>query len=311
MRITTTFLFCAALWAGISAAETPPFRTVELADGVTLYTPEGPGPPRTNSLVIERSDGVTVVDAQPSPEAARLLLRSLPAPPRFLLLSHGHAESAGGASAFPESTVVIATVGTRDALGDDAFDFGAEVRALLGDGWRAPPRPHVDVATVQRLDLDDPVHPILVLPIGRAHSPGDMLIELPRTGILHTGGLLTGDGNPYASDADLQAWTATLTHLIKNAPPRIVGVRGPVLGLDDLQRERDALAWLAGNVEQGFIDQLTLPALRSRILALPGLGERFNRNARPSFLEQLVERAVEEAADHRRKRGRPIPGESP
>src|SRR6185503_15148986 len=106
----------------LSAAEPRPFTEEKLAEGVHLFRPADPSSARSNSLVVVRQDGLLVVDAQPTPEAARELLaaaRSVSSlPVRYLVLTHPHAEAAGGASAFPDSTLVIGSAGCRFAMTD-------------------------------------------------------------------------------------------------------------------------------------------------------------------------------------------------
>ena len=70
-------LLCATLIGTASCAENQPFVVDTLLDGVWLFrAPEHPTS-HTNSLVIEREAGLLVVESQPSPEAARQLLRAI------------------------------------------------------------------------------------------------------------------------------------------------------------------------------------------------------------------------------------------
>ena len=112
-------LLSATLIGPVHSAENQPFVVDTLLEGVWLFrAPEHPAS-HTNSLVIERKAGLLVVESQPSPAAARQLLRAIAAvstkPVQYLLLTHAHVESTGGAAAFPESTLVISSKVTHDA----------------------------------------------------------------------------------------------------------------------------------------------------------------------------------------------------
>jgi glyoxylase-like metal-dependent hydrolase (beta-lactamase superfamily II) len=92
--------------------------------------------------VVEREDGVRVVDAQPTPAAAKELLDAFaqltPKPVRFLVLSHPHVDDAGGATEFARDVLVIGSEGCRSAMTDAGYDFGAEARVRQGEGWKEP-----------------------------------------------------------------------------------------------------------------------------------------------------------------------------
>jgi glyoxylase-like metal-dependent hydrolase (beta-lactamase superfamily II) len=292
------------------------FDVSELEPGVWLFQPAGPGPLRTNSLVIDRGGGeIVVLDAQPTPEASRLLLDRIPrfakGEVRYLVLSHAHAEAAGGASAFPPETIVIASAGYRDAIADPAHDFGAEVRAIVGEGWVEPPRTRPDIVIQAVTELEHESLPVRLMPIQAVHGAGDLLVELPKSNLLYAGGLVFPERNPWASSATVGSWIGVLSRMIESGPSRIVGVRGGVVDGEDLRRERQALAWVVGRVEAAFVERLPLEKIVRRVLDDPGLAQHFDRLASPSFVPRLVEQVVEESAEHRRKRGRPIPGEAP
>jgi glyoxylase-like metal-dependent hydrolase (beta-lactamase superfamily II) len=303
-------LACVSLATGVVVAAEPAredaFRAVELAPGVTLFAPlhttRG-----ANSLVVERRDGLLVVEAQPDPEAARALLSAIGArfaqPVRYLVLSHPHAEAAGGASAFPDSTIVLASEGCHDALADAAFDFGAELRELARGSWSDPPRRLPDIVMRSRTDLADDVRPahLQVLPL--AHSRGDVMVYLPGADVLYAGGLLFHHAAPWPGDASIESWLSTLNGIIRQAPRVVVGLHGPPIDTAGVVAQRDALAWLRGQVEEGFVDRLPPETIAERVIALPELTQRFAGERGAEFLPALVRRVVEESVAHRRKRG--------
>jgi len=287
-----------------------PFRVEKLADGVHLFTPTGTVPERTNSLVVERQDGLLVVEAQPSPAAARELLSAIgelsSQPVRYLVLSHPHAEAVGGASAFPESTLLIGSMGCHEALQDPEYDFDAEVRARAPDPdhWEAPARRLPVLILRGSTLLDDPQTPVELQPVRHSHTSGDLVVAFPNNDILYMGPLLFPDGNPYAEGGHIGGWLGVLNQVSATKPAdRLVPLRGPVVDILTLRRNRDGLAWLRGHVQEGFVDRVKPEAIPARVLDNPGVADYFNPEASPFFLSGVLRQVVEEAIYERRKRG--------
>jgi len=305
---------CCAVALGAAACAGPAagqdvFVAEPIAEGIFLYRPSTPGSDRANSLVVDHRDGLLVVDAQPTPAAASELLAALDSqfakPVRFLVLSHSHAEAAGGASAFPESVVVISSADCAAAMSDPDYDFGAEQRGRspAPEQWEAPPRVSPSLGVRATIDIEDPRQPAQIRVHPRAHSVGDLTVFFPEASVLYLGGLLSHDRNPYAGDANVGRWLGMLNSVIVDAPRTIVGLHGPVSDLGKLIEQRDSFAWLRGRVEEGFIDRVPPEKIAGQVMADPDTADRFATGAEPSFVGQLVDQVLEESVIHRRKRG--------
>ncbi len=295
---------------GLAAApDAVPFRTEELAPGVTLLTPADPSTARTNSLLVERQDGLLVIDAQPAVSAAKELLavigRISPKPVRYLAFSHPHAEAVGGATAFPSDTLVIGSRSCRDALADDERELGAEMRGRSEDpeAWVDPERRLPVLVVSSRVVLDDPHRRVEFRALVPSHSSGDMLVYLPGSDILYVGSLLFSDGNPYAEDATIRSWLDALNSISKRKPARIVGLHGPAVDVRAIRRNRDSFAWLRGRVEYAFVEQVPTERIRQFVFDSPQLGHHFDPDASPSFLPGVIDQVVGTAIENRRKRG--------
>ncbi len=260
----------------------------------------------SNSLVVDRNDGLLVAGAQPSPAMASELLAAIAEHSnkqvRYLILPHSHAEAAGGASAFPDSTLVIGSPGCLEALQDQAYDFGAEARLRASDpsSWAEPPRRLPDLVPGARTLLTDPGNEVELLPFAGSHSVGDMAVYLPGSDIFFAGATVFPDRSPYGADADTDIWMATLNHLIRQRPRIVVPMRGPVQDIASLRAQRDSLAWLRGKIAEGMMDRLSIDEIRERVLEAEDLGERFGTDS--PFLPLLVESATQDAWDKRAKR---------
>lgn len=304
--------FC---WTIAPAGETPAgpgtFLEDRLAEGVVLFRPPDGRFDLTNALVVDREDGLLVVGAQPSPAAAERFLSDLRSrssrPVRYLVLPHPHAEAAGGAEAFPRDTLVIGAQGCLEALRDPAFDFAAEARPRAGNpsGWTDPPRRLPTLVLHARTRLEDGKIPIELLPLPRAHSSGDTLVQLPVQNIIFAGALLFPDRNPYASDARIGGWLATLNNIAKTTPAAVIPLRGPALDAREVRALRDSFAWLRGRVDLGFVEGFNAQRVPGWLLDSDELADYFDTGARPSFVSGVIAQAVEEAVEERRKRGLP------
>ena len=249
-------------FAAAEESQTAPgtFRVEKLADGVSLFLPPDGRVDLTNAVVVERGDGLLVVNAQPSPAAAELFLADLARhstlPVRYLVLPHPHADAAGGASSFPRDTLVIATDVCRDAMRDPAFDFAAEARrrSAVPAAWTAPPRRLPTLVLHARTRLDDEKVPVELLPLAQAHTDGDLLVQLPVQNVISGGSIVFADRNPYAGDGHIGGWLAALNNIAKTSPAAVVPLRGRVLDAREIRVLRDCFAWLRGHVDLGFID---------------------------------------------------------
>jgi glyoxylase-like metal-dependent hydrolase (beta-lactamase superfamily II) len=303
-------LACVLSAAGGAVADSPRrlggFDVTELAHGVTLFTATSPGAKATNSLVVERKDGLLVVDAQPTVEGGRALVAAIAKvskqPIRYLVLTHPHADAAGGAAAFPAGTLVVATPAARDRLADPAYDFAGEMR-LRAPEAETPARPSPVLLSDGPVTLDDPDRRVVVYPLPRAQCEGNLWVEIPQAGVLAVGDLVVADRNPYAADASINQWIALLNDLARAEGTRIVPLAGPPVDVAVVRQMRDAFAWTRGRIGKGFIDLDPPDQIVERALADPKAATWFDLEARPSFVRTVFDRVYEETVEERRKRG--------
>ncbi len=282
-----------------------------LVEGVHLATARDAAPSGLNALVVEREDGLLVVDTLGTPARARALLRDAAArfrtPVRYLVLSHPHADAVGGASAFPDEVLIVAAADGAAALRDGTADLGGEARQRAEDpsSWAEPRRPRPVLLVSGPTTLDDARHRVDLFVPARGHSRGDLAVRLPESGVLAVGDLLAGDGNPYAVDGECSGWLAALNDLARTRPEIVVPLRGSATDQRGILVQRDAFAWLRGRIDQAYVDLIPSAKIPEKILSDPGLAERFDLEARPSFVPGLVECMLEAARVERRKRGYP------
>jgi len=302
--LALAFALALAAASPVAAKRLGEFEIQELAKGVTLLSGQ------TNSIVVERKDGLLVIDAQPSPEAGRALLAAIAKiskqPVRYLVLTHPHADAAGGSSAFPASTLIVATTGARERLADPGYDFGAEIKRRAPDpaGWASPERPVPVLVSDGPFTLEDPERRVVIYPLPRAHADGNLWVDIPQAGLMAVGDLVVTDRNPYAGDdASIGHWIALLSDLSQLEKVKLVPLTGPPLDPEAARPLRDALAWVRGRIHKGFVDLDPPEELVDRALSDPKAATWFDLAAKPSFARTVFARAYAEVVEERKKRG--------
>jgi glyoxylase-like metal-dependent hydrolase (beta-lactamase superfamily II) len=292
------------------SAGTEPFVVDELLDGVWLFRAPGHEATHTNSLVIDRESGLFVVDSQPSPAAAEQLLKAIAEvsdkPVQYLLLTHAHVESTGGASAFPKSTLLIASMATHLALADQELDLSGEtrLRAPDPDSWEAPPRVRPDWVLSSGTQLMDGERVVEVLRLHGGHYPGSLIVRIEDAGLYYVGSAVVTDRNPFADakHSDLRAWIHSLNSLSVLRPKLVVPSRGRPIDSETVRRFRDSLTWVVGQIENAFIEGIHTDKVIDFAMDTPRLEEYFDVEIDPSFVLTLFEAAFKDAAAQRRKR---------
>jgi glyoxylase-like metal-dependent hydrolase (beta-lactamase superfamily II) len=248
------------------------------------------------------------VDAQPSVAAARELLAAIAeradAPVRYLVLTHPHAESCGGVPAFPADALIVASEGAVDSLGDDSFDYAAEMPSLAGDAWTEPGRPRPTLVVLGQARLDDARNPVLLSAIGSKHSPGDLVVDVTAADVVHAGGLLFhAHRDPFLGGGTAKQWLVGLNQLFRRNPAAAVATRGAVVSAEAIRDQRDSLAWLKGRVDEAFVDRIPMGEIRAAVEGHENFTKHFAGGGEASLVKTLVDGMIEELADERRKRG--------
>jgi len=288
------------------------FRVETLGEGIHLFAPVSPDPGRTNSMVIETPEGLLVVDAQPSPKAARELLvameSKLTAKVRYLVSTHPHAESIGGVSAFPADVVRIASFDAYEMLRDEEWDFAGEIRARVGaietaTPWKEPERVLPTIVLHGRMVIPRPQGDIIIFPISHAHTSGDLAVHVEEAAIAAVGDITSTEKNWFAEDAYVRGWLGTLNRLVSMPVEKFVPLRGPTLDAAEVRKQRDAYAWLRSRAEVAFIEAESAEEVYESLLAEENRSQYFDIDAKPAFYPGLARKVVDEAVVERRKRG--------
>lgn len=233
---------------------------VRLGEGAYAYTAEGD--PNTGVIIGER--GVMVIDTQATPAMAQPVVERIRAltdrPVKFVLLSHYHAVRVLGAAAY-DAENVVASRGTAELIAergrqDWESEFGRFPRLFEGHD-SIPGLTWPSIVFDERLSVDLGGRRVEIIHPGKGHTQGDTIAWLPDQRILYAGDLVEYGATPYAGDAHLAEWPATLDRLAALGAEKMVPGRGEAL----LNAEQCAEA-LA--MTRAFIDDLYGLARKAR-----------------------------------------------
>lgn len=208
----------------------------------------------SNAGFIVTDDGVVVVDALGSPALAEELLseirRVTSQPVRHVIVTHYHADHIYGLQAFKAAgAAILAHSAGREYLNSDTaqkrleasrLELGPWVddktRLVPADRWLDQDETHLRVGS----------YDILIRHVGPAHTPEDLVVFVPKLGVLFSGDLFFRGRIPFVGQADSRLWISSLERLIDYKPRVVVPGHGPASTdpMADLVMTRDYLVYL-------------------------------------------------------------------
>jgi ankyrin repeat protein/glyoxylase-like metal-dependent hydrolase (beta-lactamase superfamily II) len=331
MKKFLSALFLASCFASsltVSAAEAIPFRVTRVNDRITLFTPGQCAPPATMT-VITTPKGLIVIDTLLTPTLAEMAMqrvkKELGRDDVLLVINtHDHMDHAGGNQVFKgveiigHENVVPAMKRSADAIAANQPRILARIsqreqqlQALAADGAQA-----LSLAEANRIDrllLDDQQKRFASTPptrtfadkltvtagglelrlyyFGRAHTDNDIVIHIPKLGVLFSGDLFHTDSiSPTAAQRplDIPRWLAVLGEVLKSGKGVRTVVGGHMLVYTrewlDAQHRYIKELWTA--VAQAKKDGLSVEALRAKLPLEPAfayLAPYFDLKARPNL----------------------------
>ncbi|MDH3221030.1 MAG: MBL fold metallo-hydrolase [Gammaproteobacteria bacterium] len=252
----------------------------------------------SNSAFIVTGSGVLLFDSGSSTGIGRAIRETIatvtPQPVRWIVNSHAHGDHWLGNAAFDDSVEqIFATAEVIEEIGRDGAEwidrFARMTGGVTGDSAiLAPDRP-VDRETELSLGGE----PIVLMLSGGSHSPGDLMLWLPREKILISGDVVYSDRMPSTNAGDLKQWIGMLDQLKRLQPRLVIPGHGAVTDISGLERLHRLLTELwtvvEAGVDEGLSDFEMLPrvsaALESFKPFYPGLDDKLRRDLSHVFLQ--------------------------
>jgi glyoxylase-like metal-dependent hydrolase (beta-lactamase superfamily II) len=200
--------------AGPAAAQASPlpFTLKQLAPGVYAAIDGPEHKAGSNAGFVIGDDGVLVVDALFTPDAARALVaeirRLTPKPIRYVVNTHYHADHSGGDQVLRDAGAII--IAHRNVRGwvrtNNIALFGDRITPELKARIEALPLP--DLTTDKDLTIWLGSRKIEVRTV-LGHTGGDLVVAVPDAHVLFTGDLLWRKVAPNLIDGSVAEWSAT------------------------------------------------------------------------------------------------------
>jgi glyoxylase-like metal-dependent hydrolase (beta-lactamase superfamily II) len=256
---------------------------------------------RPNAGFVVTADGVVVIDALSSPRQGEQLLRTIrrvtDRPIAWLVLTHHHPDHHFGA-------VVLRKAGARVIAHPDKRSLASEggEDALIADwvrvvgldamrGFEFADTPDRPVTTSDTLRLGG--KSIVIIHPGPGHSPGDLLVWLPKERVLFAGDVLVEDGVSMVVDGNSGELLRVLDTVDAMNPRVVVPGHGTIPGrpADLVRRTRDYLtglqAAMRAAVERGVPMRRATASLPPADSIRPvSLNSRRRRNAVRVYVEE-------------------------
>ena len=305
-HLATSLLFLASVWLGGPAqAGESPLKAVQVADRVWFVQGQAAlGTPENRNFIsnagfVVTDDGVVVVDALGSPALAAEMLAQIklitPQPVRYVIATHYHADHIYGLQTFKAAgATVLAHAEGREYLNSDTAKkrleasrtelapwINADTHLVVADRWLDQPKTDLKVGAFD----------FQISHAGPAHTPEDLVVFVPKLGVLFAGDLFFQGRIPFVGQADSRLWIASLTQLMQYQPKVVIPGHGPASTdpMADMAMTRDYLEYLrttmgaaASNMEP--FDEAYAKTDWSRFSGMPLFRAANRMNAYNTFL---------------------------
>jgi cyclase len=268
IRAIVPVLALAASFLAAPMPAQPKLKVEKLADGVWAATPES----GANVGWFLLGDGVVAVDSGADAAIGREILKQIASttggkPVRVLVLTHAHADHAGGARVF---VAAGARVICHESVAGGILAFVTQAATDPADplAGKADVRPVVESISERSIQLDG-IHNVQIYHLGPAHTAGDLVVYLAGDKILYAGDLALNGRQAFmqSPDVDPAGWERALQALAHVPVDKVVpghGNIGPTTGIKDTLAYVHAVNLLAKKfVDLGTADTMIDGQLRA------------------------------------------------
>ena len=269
----------------------PAPELVEVAEDVYAYVQPPGGWCLSNAGVLVGADGAVVVDTLATESRARRLLATVdglrPGPARTLVNTHHHGDHVFGNHLFGRAASIVAHEHARTAMAHT----GLALTGLWPDvAWG-------DVrVTLPTLTFRHPVtlhlgeRRIELVPLGPAHTTGDVVVWLPDERVLFAGDVVLSGSTPFNLMGSIGGGIEAVAQLAALGAETVVCGHGPVTGPDVFAETSAYLRWIQALAAEGLAHGLT-PLELAREAGLGDFGhlldpERIVGNLHRAYAEQ-------------------------
>lgn len=217
----------------------------------------------SNAGFVVTNDGVVVIDVLGTPALGNALLAAIrkvtPKPVRRVILTHYHADHFYGLDPFKAAGAEIwAHRAALDYLDNGEAERRREQRARDLFPWvdESMQIVRADRWLGERTEFSLGGMRFEVHHLGPAHSPEDVIVVLPREGVVFGGDILTAGRIPFVGEADSKRWLERIERLVELKPRILITGHGAVSRdpVRDLALTRDYLVYLRATMGKAVED---------------------------------------------------------
>lgn len=282
MRFLRIAVVISVLFLQVQGAKAEQYEISKVSDNVYAALSRPEGKVVSNAFFMITDHEVILAGAHFIAEGVSELLKQIagitPLPVTQVILTHHHKGFNYVDFDLPEKAEIIVSVSILKALKGEHREFK-----------------NPTLVFEENLTLNRGKTSIVVMDTGPGHSSSDLIVYLPKEGILFASDLLFNDSVGYMGDASIHEWGESLELLEKLAPLKVVPGVGNVDDVASITRFRKFyrafMTEIIRNVEKGN----TLAQTRKEFL----LDQYRNLPGYKSFIDVNLERAYRQLKSQR------------
>ena len=242
MRHTMAAIFCITLLLFSLKVSASEYEIVKVSDSVYAALARPAGKVASNAVFIITDFEVILAGAHFIPEGIKELFAEIakitPLPVSRVILTHHHKGFNYVDFDLPEKLEIIVSVNVWQALKGEFREFK-----------------NPTVVFENALTLNRGKTSLVIMNTGPGHSSGDIIVYLPKEGILFASDLLFTDSVGFMGEASIHEWGENLELMEKLAPAKVIPGVGKVSDSASIERfskfYREFMTEIIRNVEKG------------------------------------------------------------
>ncbi len=298
--IVRLFLWCCVVLLPALARAEAPLDVRELAPGVFAIQGSGGEPSPGNAGRVANTGfivgprGVVVIDSGANRAHGEAILAAIaartPLPVVLLINTHPHPHNVLGNAVFAARGIpILATAMTREKMDQRCPRCLDGLYDSIGEAGMAGTRIELPGETIAaETRRTDGGLSLRLLPLGHAHTEGDLAVFDEASGTLFAGDAAYAGELPYLSEASLEGWMTALGRLAAMPARRVVPGRGAVADGSGPGRTLAYLEALRSLVKRGYdagrsLNEVMAAAALPAFASLAGYAERHGRNVQHAY----------------------------
>ena len=173
-------------------------------------------------------------------------------PIRYLINTHHHGDHTYGNHVFAGASIISHNYCRHEAIEAGIMDPGLLNTIFPEFDFRGIAVTPADITFDKQLTLHVDEREIQLLHLGPGHTIGDIIVYLPKDGVIFAGDLIFLYSTPSGMEGSFVGWISDLDVMAKLAAQIYVPGHGPVCGIEGLNLCRDYLLLVQSEAKKRF-----------------------------------------------------------